>query len=176
MTKKKFQIGTVLEDNTEYYATESEYHVYAKDTVTVSDDRYVALRAHDTKAFEVFMLIKDRRNITVDFGGATLVMHGKIQPFLVDFSQNVTIKNCNVTYSRPPYTEALITEVTPEYVRLRLRERCTCRIEDGKLVSGIRPSFLAKTINRNSIIFFHKPRFRNVKRHPFCFFAHGLLL
>ena len=134
MTKKKFQIGTVLEDNTEYYATESEYHVYAKDTVTVSDDRYVALRAHDTKAFDVFMLIKDCRDITVDFGGATLVMHGKIQPFLVDFSQNVTIKNCNVTYSRPPYTEALITEVTPEYVRLRLRERCTCRIEDGKLV------------------------------------------
>ncbi|MBE6554146.1 MAG: hypothetical protein E7666_07375 [Ruminococcaceae bacterium] len=33
MTKKKFQIGTVLEDNTEYYATEAEYHVYAKDTV-----------------------------------------------------------------------------------------------------------------------------------------------
>jgi len=134
MTKKKFQIGIVLEDNTEYYATESEYHVYAKDTTKVCDDRYVALRANDTKAFDVFLLIKGQRNITIDFRGATLVMHGKIQPFLIDSSENVTIKNCNVTYNRPPYTEALITEVTPEYARLRLRERCTCRIEDGKLV------------------------------------------
>ena len=55
--KKRFEFGTILENNTEYFATEQEYHVYTKDTVTVCDDRYVALRAEDTKAFDVFMLI-----------------------------------------------------------------------------------------------------------------------
>ena len=34
----------------------------------------------------------------------------------------------------PPYTEALITGVTPEHIRLRLNENCPCRIENGKLV------------------------------------------
>ena len=132
--KKEFKLGIPLESNTEYFATETEYHVYAKDTTEVCDDRYVALRAHDTKAFNVFALIRNQKNITLDFRGATLVMHGKIQPFLIDSSENITIKNCNVTYDRPPYTEALITEVTPEYTRLRLNKHCACRLEDGKLV------------------------------------------
>ena len=133
--KKEFKIGMTVESNTEYFATESEYHVYAEDTVEVSDDRYVALRAYDTKNFNVFMLIKDKKNVTLDFGGATLVMHGKIQPFLVDSCENVTIKNCSVTYERPSYTEALILDAkTDEYARVRLNKNCPCRIEDGRLV------------------------------------------
>ena len=35
------------------------------------------------------------KNITLDFGGATIVLHGKIQPFLLDGAENITIKNCN---------------------------------------------------------------------------------
>ena len=91
--KKKFEIGIAFEDDTEYIAAEREYHIYDKDTVEVSDDRYVALRAHDTKKFRVFTLIKGKKNITIDFGGAKLVMHGKIQPFLIDSSENIKIKN-----------------------------------------------------------------------------------
>lgn len=132
--KKEFKIGILIENDTEYYATESEYHVYEKDTVSVCDDRYVALRAHDTKNFNVFMLIKGKKNVTLDFRGATLVMHGKIQPFLTDSSENVTIKNCNVTFHRPHYTEALIAQASSESVRLRLNEHCACRVEDGRLV------------------------------------------
>ena len=132
--RKEFKIGMPLESNTEYFATNSEYHIYAKDAAEVCDGRYIALRAHDTKEFKVFVFIKEKKNITLDFCGATLVLHGKILPFLIDSCENVTVKNCNVTYDRPHYTEALITDVTPEYARLRLNESCPCRIEDGKLV------------------------------------------
>ena len=52
--KKEFKIGMAVESNIEYFATESEYHVYSDDAVKVSDDRYVALRAHDIKEFNVF--------------------------------------------------------------------------------------------------------------------------
>ena len=31
--KKEFQIDVPIESDTKYFATESEYHVYAKDTV-----------------------------------------------------------------------------------------------------------------------------------------------
>lgn len=132
--RKEFEIGMFPESNTEYYALKDVYHVYPKDTIEVGDDRYVALRAHDTKEFNVFMFIKNKKNITLDFGGATLVMHGKIQPFLVDSCENITIKNCKVTYERPPYTESLIKEVGKDFVRLQLNENCTCRFEDEKLV------------------------------------------
>ena len=85
--KKKFELGMPLESNTEYYATRQEYHVYPEDTVEVADRRYIALRAADTKEFRVFALIKGKKNITLDFCGAKLVMHGKIQPFLIDSSE-----------------------------------------------------------------------------------------
>lgn len=130
----EFQIGMQLENDTEYFGTQTEYHVYAKDSIKVCDDRYIALRANDTKEFNVFILVKNKANITIDFRGATLIMHGKIQPFLIDSSQNITIKNCKVTYARPPYTEALITEVTAQYARLQLSKHCPCQIEDGRLV------------------------------------------
>ena len=132
--KKEFKIGISLESNTEYFATEKEYHVYHKDAFTACDDRYIALRAKDTKEFSVFVYIQGKKNITLDFGGATLVMHGKIQPFLFDSCENITVKNCTVTYDRPPYTEALITEAGAGYVKLRLNEHCPCRIEDGRLI------------------------------------------
>ena len=132
--KKQFQVGVTLESNTEYFATEKEYHVYFDDTTVVADDRYVALRKGVEKEFNVFVLVKDKKNITLDFCGATLVMHGAIQPFLLDGSENVTVKNCKVTYARPPYTEAEIIEVAPDYARLRLNKHCPCYIEDGRLV------------------------------------------
>ena len=99
--KKQFQVGMALENDTEYFATEQEYHVYFQDTIEVADDRYVALRKKVAKEFNVFVLVKNKKNITIDFFGATLVMHGPIQPFLIDGSENVTIKNCKVTYARP---------------------------------------------------------------------------
>ena len=77
--KKEFKLGFSFENDTEYFATEKEYHVYAEDTTKVSDERYIALRANDTKSFNVFVLIKEKKNIVLDFCGATLVMHGKIQ-------------------------------------------------------------------------------------------------
>jgi hypothetical protein len=62
-------------------------------------------------------------------------MHGKIQPFLIDSCENITVKNCNVTYDRPSYTETLILDAKPdEYARVRLNKNCPCRIEDGRLI------------------------------------------
>jgi hypothetical protein len=132
--RQEFEIGISLQSDTEYYATRSEYHVYPKDALRVCDERYRILRTHDVLEFDAFTWIRGKKNVTLDFCGATLVMHGKIQPFLIDSSENITIKNCNVTYARPPYTEMTISAVTPEGAKVRLNENCPCRVEDGKFV------------------------------------------
>ena len=100
--------GISLDSNTTYYATEPIYHITSTDTVTVSDPRYVALRANEEAEFPVFLFLQNKRNITIDFGGATLVMHGKIQPFLIDRCENISIRNCKVTFDRPMYTEGTL--------------------------------------------------------------------
>ena len=132
--RKEFKIGTSIESETEYFATEKIYNIYQKDTVKLSDDRYIVLRGKTTPEFDAFIVIKDKKNVTLDFGGATIVLHGKIQPFLIDNSENITIKNCKITYERPPFTEFTIIEAHPDCMKLKLNDICTCRIEDGKLI------------------------------------------
>ncbi len=132
--KKRFEIGTAMESNTEYIAEEKIYHVYQKDTVRLSDDRYIPQRGKSEPEFDAFLVIKDQKNITLDFGGATIVLHGKIQPFLLDHAENITIKNCKVTYDRPPFTEFTILETGADFVKLKANEGCTYRIEDRKLI------------------------------------------
>ena len=90
--KKEFEVGAALQSNTEYFATKQIYHIYYKDTVSCSDEKYISLRAEGTPEFNTFVFIKDKNNITIDFNGATLIFHGKIQPFLVDNCENITIK------------------------------------------------------------------------------------
>lgn len=41
--KKEFKIGMSLKSNTEYYATEKEYHVYHKDAFTACDDHLMLI-------------------------------------------------------------------------------------------------------------------------------------
>ena len=65
--KKEFQVGIPLESDTEYFASETEYHVYSHDATEVCDRRYDAMRGDTpTQEFNVFTLIKNKKNITID--------------------------------------------------------------------------------------------------------------
>ena len=132
--KKEFKTGTDFESETEYFATENIYHIYSKDTIELSDAKYLPLRGKTDPTFKAFTVLKNKKNVTLDFCGATIVLHGKIQPFLIDNSENITIKNCKVTYDRPPFTEFTIIESKSDCVKLLLNENCRCRIENGRLI------------------------------------------
>lgn len=51
------------------------------------------------------LYLKEKRNITVDGNGATVMVHGKMTPFLLDGCENITIKNLTVDYACPTMTE-----------------------------------------------------------------------
>ena len=129
--KKEWRPGIPIESGCDYFAREKEYHITLRDTVTVQNERYIALR---TDAFPVFLLLCGKKNVTLDFGGATLVFHGKIQPFLLDGGENITVKNCKVTYARPMYSEFLIREMTEEGALLAPNPCCPCRVEGDLLI------------------------------------------
>ncbi len=132
--KKKFEIGINFENNTEYYAEEKIYDIYAKDAKIVSDHHYSILRTHSTPEFLSFVELKNKKNITIDFCGATLMFHDKIQPFILDNCENITIKNCVINYSRPPFTECEIIEVNNDSLKVKVVDGCTYRIENGTLI------------------------------------------
>ena len=51
------------------------------------------------------IFLKDKKNIVIDGNGATVIIHGKMTPFLFDNSENITVKNLTVDYACPTMTE-----------------------------------------------------------------------
>lgn len=131
-----FIIGEELKSGNLYRAAQKEYHIYLDNTVRIQSKRYTGLhKAYEEDTIDTFISIIGKKDITLDFNGARLIFYGKIQPFLIADSENITIKNVSVEYNRPPYTEFEIVECGENYVYLKkLNEKSTFFVEDGNLV------------------------------------------
>ena len=73
-----------------------------------------------------------KKGITIDGGGAELIFHGRILPFAVDSSSDITIKNLSVDYSSVWFSQALIVEADRYKTVLRFSDDSPCRVKDGK--------------------------------------------
>lgn len=118
--------GIDFQNDTYYLADRARYDVYLSDTLDGPSIHSVGDR--------VAFLVRDRKNVTLDFSGATLFLHGKIQPFFFENCENITVKNVIAQYDRSSVTEGVVTERGDGYLHIRLDPRHTCRIEDGQLI------------------------------------------
>ena len=74
-----------------------------------------------------------RKGITIDGGGAELLFHGRILPFAIDGSEDITIKNLSIDYASPFYARGRILEADRYRTVLHFDSReCGCRVKDGK--------------------------------------------
>lgn len=75
------------------------------------------------------------KDITLDGGGSSFILHGRVSPFVVDGSTNITIRNLTIDCERPFFTQGLILEGTHSYVDVLIdRETYPCRVDDGELI------------------------------------------
>ena len=73
--------------------------------------------------------------LTIDGGGSTFVFHDRMQPFTVDRSSNVTIKDVAIDWDLPLGAEAVVEAATEDHLDLRLDDRqYPYVIENGRLV------------------------------------------
>lgn len=49
--------------------------------------------------------LKDRKGVTIDGNGATILIHGKMTPFVFDACEGLTVRNLAVDYANPTMTE-----------------------------------------------------------------------
>ncbi len=83
------------------------------------------------------------RNLTVDGGGADLIFHGKVVPFVVDGSQNVTISNLTIDYDRPFFTQGKILSFGENKLVLSIdAQQFPYKVENGQI------TFLAENWSR----------------------------
>jgi hypothetical protein len=73
-----------------------------------------------------------KRNVTVDGCGAELIFHGKMNPIVIDRSENVTVKGVAIDYHTPFYAQAKIVEAGDEGVLLGFDGKdFNCRVQNG---------------------------------------------
>ncbi len=135
MEKKLWTKHVCPESNTYYLAAEKRYDIYMEDTVRSYEPEY---RSHSKACqdyLDIGFLIKDKENLTIDFNGATLVFHGRIQPFMLDNCKHVTLKNMKIDYDRPFYTQASVLECGKNRMKIKIDDGFRYRIEDASIVA-----------------------------------------
>ena len=127
--KKELNPVGPWEDGVEYVGRQPEYHVRPSDTKPHDIHTYKGLAPVATA-----VLLDGRRDITLDFNGATLELHGKIQAFGLENCENVTIRNVDILNDRAAFTEGTVVENGGDFLTLRLNPHHPCRVEDGRLI------------------------------------------
>lgn len=81
----------------------------------------------------VAIYLKDRKNITIDGNGATVLVHGKMTPFLFDRCENITVRNLTVDYACPTMTEFTVLSNKDGICDIRINPDCRFRVDGNEL-------------------------------------------
>ena len=66
------------------------------------------------------IFLEKKKNITIDAQGSDFVYHGHIQPFTLDNSENITIKNVNIDWDKPLTAEAKVLEADFRHIKVSI--------------------------------------------------------
>lgn len=116
------------------YTARSPIDISCGDTVRLEDSIYLSVCDVNSGYLDTAFLMRGLKNVTLDFGGNMLTLHGRIQPFMIDECENITIKNVAVQYDRSFYSEFdVISNVNGE-LRMKKKANFPCRVENGYLI------------------------------------------
>lgn len=133
MIVKNFSTDTVFESGSYYLYEDKKMNITLRDTKRTSAQRYLTIHEGATHLDTAFLL-KDLKNVTLDFAGAVITLTGRIQPFIIDGCENVNIKNVTVEYERSLFTELDIISNNGNELILRKKEKFPCKAENGYFI------------------------------------------
>ena len=125
--------GGTFKNDTYYRAEASRYDFYVDDATTCKSDLLKITGSYVPQETRTAFWLNGLKNVTLDFCGAELVLHGRIAPFILTDCDNITVKNCVIRYERAFYTQMEIIEADKSYLKLRLDAHFPCRVENGYL-------------------------------------------
>ena len=75
--------------------------------------------------------LNNKKNITIDGNGATIMVHGKMTPMLFYRCENVTVKNLAIDYACPTMSEFKIVSNNGGDCVIEINEECLYKVEDN---------------------------------------------
>ncbi|MCK9478578.1 MAG: hypothetical protein M0R40_03630 [Firmicutes bacterium] len=103
------------------------YHFYPNNCV----ERLLYISNHDSGIKSILFDLDGFQDFTIDADGSEFVFHGRILPFSVQNSANITLKNLSIDYDRPFFTEGEVLYADPKRIALKIdSEKYPYRIDD----------------------------------------------
>lgn len=125
-----------IESDTRYVANKKVYDIYPEDCLEVESRLYACFGESHAKfgPMKIACLLKGKKNVVLDFQGATILLHGRLQAFVLDSCENVCIENVNIKAARPFTTEFEVIKSDAHCMRLRPLPGFDVEIEDEKII------------------------------------------
>lgn len=83
---------------------------------------------------EAAIYLKDKSDITIDGNGATVLVHGKMTPFVFDRCSNITVKNLIVDYACPTMAEITVVSNNDGECVIKINPECLFRVEGSSII------------------------------------------
>lgn len=88
----------------DFWPTKARQKAYYESNTTVDNPRYNAI------------LIDNFRQLTVSGNGSSFIYHGRIQPFTIDHSSNVTIRDLAINWDFPLTAQATVLDTAADHI------------------------------------------------------------
>ncbi len=84
---------------------------------------YFETNTYDVNPKRLAVFLENKKNITIDAQGSDFIFHGHIQPFTLDNSENISIKNVNIDWEFPLTAESEVVETSPTHILLKIDKK-----------------------------------------------------
>jgi len=81
---------------------------------------YFETNTYDVNPKRLAILLEGKQNITINGQGSDFVYHDHIQPFTVDHSDQIKIKNVNIDWDKPLTAEAEVMEADSAHILVKI--------------------------------------------------------
>jgi len=81
---------------------------------------YFETNTYDVNPKRLAILLANKKNITLDAQGSDFIYHDHIQPFTLDNSENITIKNVNIDWDIPLTAESEVIEADSTHLLIKI--------------------------------------------------------
>lgn len=80
------------------------------------------------------MFLQNKKNITVEGNGATVIVHGKMTPMLFDRCENITVRNLCFDYACPTMSEFTVVADEGESFVIKINGDCLFDVEENSIL------------------------------------------
>ena len=99
-----------------------------------ASEKYIFTSNNDASLKRIVFLLDNFKNLEIDGQGSSFIFHGYVSPFIIEHSQNISLRNFTIDWERTFSNEGRIISVQDSSITLSFSKDYPYKIRNGLLV------------------------------------------